>query len=148
MEKTLTSLLPAMAGANMLYGLGMLESGITISHSQLLIDNEMAKFVRRSLQGIPVNESTEAVDVINKVGPRGQFMTQKHTRLHMRENLAPNLSNRRTRDNWVAEGSLDINQKAQIKSREIIADYKPEPLSDKIKGELEDLMRRAEAKKE
>jgi len=140
----MTSLLPAMAGANLIYGLGMLDSGITISHSQLLIDCEMARFVRRTLQGISVNETTEAVELIKKVGPRGQFLTQKHTRQHMRENLTPELCDRQTRQNWVKGGSKSIGQVADERTRGIIETYKPEPLSDKILAELDALMRKAE----
>jgi len=34
-EKTLTALLPALAGANLIYGLGMIEMGMTLSYAQL-----------------------------------------------------------------------------------------------------------------
>ena len=37
-EKTLTGLLPALAGANLIYGLGMLESGVTLDYGQLVMD--------------------------------------------------------------------------------------------------------------
>lgn len=140
----MTALIPAMAGANMLYGLGMLESGITIGYGQMLIDNEMAKVVRRCLKGVPVNENTEAVELIKKVGPRGQFMTQKHTRLNMREHYYPELSDRSTRDKWVGAGSIDMGVKADEKARAIIESYKPEAFADKIIAEMNALMNRAE----
>ena len=38
-EKTLTALLPALAGANLIYCLGMLESGVTFDYGQLVMDD-------------------------------------------------------------------------------------------------------------
>ena len=44
-----------LAGANIIYGLGMLEMGMTISYSQLLMDAEMAEMMLFSMDGIVVN---------------------------------------------------------------------------------------------
>jgi trimethylamine--corrinoid protein Co-methyltransferase len=57
-EKTITGLLPALAGANVIYGLGMLEMGITFDLTQLVLDHEFATMMLHSLQGIPVNDET------------------------------------------------------------------------------------------
>jgi len=46
-EKTLTTLLPALAGANMIYGGGMLEMGLTMSFGQLVMDNEIIAMTRK-----------------------------------------------------------------------------------------------------
>ncbi len=144
LEKIMTSLIPAMAGANMLYGLGMLESGITISYGQMLIDNEMAKFTRRCLQGVPINENTEAVELIKKIGPRGQFLAQKHTGQNMRDHLYPKLADRNTRDTWIKEGALDIGRKADEKAKAIIENYKVEPLPENILSEMNLVIKKAE----
>ncbi len=140
----MTALLPAMAGANMLYGLGMLESGITISYAQLLLDNEAASFVRRCLKGVPVVESTEAVELIKKIGPRGNFLSQKHTRTNMREHLYPQFADRKTRDSWVREGSLDVNSKAEVKAREIMKTHRAAPLSAETLAAMDELIKRAD----
>ena len=140
----MTSLIPALAGANMLYGLGMLESGMTIGYGQMLLDNEMAKFVRRCLKGVPVNEDTEAVELIKKIGPRGQFMTQKHTRLNMRDHLYPELADRKTRDNWAKDGSRDIGIKADERARSIMATHTVEPLSQDVLDQMTTLIKRAD----
>ncbi|HED24136.1 MAG TPA: [trimethylamine--corrinoid protein] Co-methyltransferase, partial [Firmicutes bacterium] len=40
-EKTITAMLAAQGGANLIYGAGMLELGVTFDFAQLLIDNEI-----------------------------------------------------------------------------------------------------------
>ncbi|NIO04388.1 MAG: Trimethylamine methyltransferase MttB, partial [Proteobacteria bacterium] len=60
---------PALAGANLIYGLGMLEMGMTLSFAQLVMDNEFARMIKHVVKGIPVNDETLAVDVIREIGP-------------------------------------------------------------------------------
>ena len=48
-EKTLTGLLTALAGANLIYGAGMLESGVTIDYGQLVMDDEFARLIKYCL---------------------------------------------------------------------------------------------------
>ena len=67
-EKTITGLLPALAGANLIYGLGMIEMGMTIDYGQMVMDNEFARMIKYVVQGIPVNDETLAVDVIHEIG--------------------------------------------------------------------------------
>jgi len=64
----LTVLLHALAGANIIYGLGMLEMGITLSFGQLVLDCEFAQMIKHVVRGIPVNDETLAVDATRTRG--------------------------------------------------------------------------------
>ena len=68
-----------LAGANMIYGPGMLESGITMSLGQVVADADFVRMIKEVLRGIPVNEETLALDVIHGVGIKGQYLGEKHT---------------------------------------------------------------------
>ena len=72
-EKTLTGLIPALAGANMIYGLGMLESGITFDLRSTGSGLRICPYDQVTVQGIPVTDETLAVDVIREIGPGGDF---------------------------------------------------------------------------
>lgn len=144
-EKTLTGLLTALAGANLIYGLGMLESGVTFDYGQLVMDNEFAAMIKHVVNGIPVNEETLAVDVINKVGPFKQFITEKHTFNHMKSMSQPSLIDRRVRDKWVKAGSQTMHEKAMDKARDILKNHKPTPLSDEVRSEMRSIVENCEA---
>ena len=78
-EKTRTGLIPALASANLIYGLGILESGITFSFGQLVLDNEFARMIKHTLTGIPVSDESLAVDVIKEEGPFRDFLSHDST---------------------------------------------------------------------
>jgi trimethylamine--corrinoid protein Co-methyltransferase len=127
-------LLPALAGANLIYGLGMIEMGMTIDYGQLVMDNEFAKMIKQVVQGIVVNDETLAVDVIHEVGIGKHFLSHKNTFKHMRSQSQPQLIDRRTREDWDAAGRTDIYQRALEQARYIHAriGMRPaEPISTK-----------------
>ncbi len=137
----MTNLLPAITGSNVIYGMGMLEMGMTMSYEQLLIDQEIVKMTRRILQGIPVNKDTLALDVIKAVGPAGNYLAQKHTMKYMRQELSTtNLINRRMRESWEKAGSKRMDQVANEQARDILENYKVTPLPDDVKKRIHDIV--------
>ena len=104
-EKTLTAMIPALAGANMIYGLGMLESGITFDYGQLVLDCEFARMINFTVHGIPVSDATLAVDVIKEMGPGKDFLMHPHTFKGMRSQSKPEVIDRRMRATWQSAGA-------------------------------------------
>jgi trimethylamine--corrinoid protein Co-methyltransferase len=133
-----------LAGANLIYGLGMLESGVTFDYGQLVMDNEFAAMIKHVVNGIPVDDESLAVEVIDKVGPFGQFLSEKHTFAHMRRMSQPKLIDRRVRDKWVKAGSRSMHQLALDKAREIYANHKPDPLPEEVLARMRAIVERTE----
>jgi len=145
-ERMANMLLPALAGAHGITSLGNLESYLTVSPAQLVIDNEIAGTILRGLTGIEVNDETLAVDVIRRVGPGGHFLTQKHSLQHIKELYIPELADRKTRGEWQDTGSKDILQRAEEKAKKILETHKPEPLEKEVQEELSKIVKEAERK--
>ncbi len=134
-----------MAGANLIYGLGMLEMGVTFDFAQLVMDNEFAKMINYCVNGITVNDETLSVDAIKEVGSSNDFVTRKETFDHMRSISHPKLIDRRVREKWVAQGSKNIYERSLDEARHILAQHTPEPLSDDIKAELRSIVEETES---
>jgi trimethylamine--corrinoid protein Co-methyltransferase len=134
-----------LAGANLIYGLGMIEMGMTIDYGQLVMDNEFARMIKYTVQGIPVNDETLAVDVINEVGIGKDFLSHDSTYKHMRSQSNPELIDRKMRVDWVKEGSTDIYQRAMEKARFILENHKPDPLPEDVLSTIRSIVEEAEA---
>lgn len=144
-EFTLTAMLPALAGANMIYGLGMLEGGLTWDYASLVMQEEMAGMILRCVKGMPISDEKMAMDVIASVGPGGEFISHEHTFKHFRELSAPELLDRWERSVWEARGAKDIVEKSYEKAIEILETHKPEPLPENIQKQLKEIVKEAEA---
>lgn len=133
-----------MAGANLIYGLGMIEMGMTIDFGQLVMDNEFAKMIKFLLRGIPVNDETLAVDVIREIGIGKNFLSHDATFKHMRSQSQPKLIDRRMREEWEASGSKDIYERASEEARHILETHKPDPLPDDVLATIRSIVVKAE----
>lgn len=135
----------ALAGANIIYGLGMLEMGITFDYAKLVMDNEFAGMVKKIISGIEVNEETLAVDVIKQVGAAGEFVSHEHTYRHFKnEQSQSKLIDRRMPEDWLAMGGKDLTERANEVAQQIYSNYKPEQLPDGVKKKLRDIVNEAE----
>ncbi len=133
-----------LAGANLVYGMGMLELGITFSLTQLVIDNEIAKMVKRVAKGIDINDESMAVEVIKQVGPGGNFLSAEHTLRHMREQSHSKLIDRRMWPPWESDGKKDLAERAHEEALSILKNHKPEPLPPEVLSTLHSIVESAE----
>ena len=128
----------------MIYGMGMLELGITFDLTQLVIDNEIAKMVRVAIKGIEVNDETIALEAIKQVGPGGNFLSAEHTLRHMKEQSHSKLIDRKRRESWESSGSKDMVERAHEELLSILKNHKPEPLSAETLSSLRSIVENAE----
>ena len=135
----------ALAGANLIYGLGMIESGQTLDYGQLVMDNEFAQMIKQVLAGIRVDDTTLAVDVIHEIGPFGDFLSHEDTYRHMRGQSMSRLIDRRVREDWTADGSKDIYQRAVQEARRVLETHKPAPLPDGVVAEMRGIVAELDA---
>ena len=138
-EKAFTSLLTAMAGSNYVHhAAGMLESMISVAYEQYVIDDEIIGMSCRVLKGIDVDHEHLALEVIDSVGPGGSFMTSPHTLEHMRDEYfnGNDVSDKKSRQKWEKEGSLNTRERARKKAQEILATHKPEMIPPEIDARI------------
>ena len=116
----------------MIYGPGMLESGITFDLAQLVLDCEFVRMIKHTIQGIPVSRESLATDIIQEIGPFGDFLSHAHTFAHMREQSNAKLIDRRMRSAWELDGSTDSYTRARKQVRHILENHQPDPLPDTV----------------
>ncbi|MEJ2750180.1 MAG: trimethylamine methyltransferase family protein [Anaerolineae bacterium] len=120
-ERMMTLLMSALSGVHyLMHGLGVLESYLTLSYAQFVLDWELLAMVRHILQPVTINEDTLALDTIDAVGPGGHFLDAAHTLARYRAaHFQPQISIRRPFEQW--------QEQAATRCRELLASYeKPE----------------------
>ncbi len=121
-EKCFAILQCALSGSNLIHhAAGILESLLTISHEQLVIDNEIIGMAMRAVRGISVNTEKMAFEAIREAGPGGTYVTADHTLDHLAEEyVEPLLADRKDRAEWEQTGREAIADKARTKARDIL----------------------------
>jgi trimethylamine--corrinoid protein Co-methyltransferase len=137
LERMMAALPPALAGADNLSGIGGAWENAA-SLEMAVIDDEIYEDVFRIVRGIQVDEDRLALEVIDKVGPMGNFLAQRHTMKYLREGEMRNSSlwDKRTMDRAVHEGIRPIQDAARERARKILQEHTVTPLDPDIDREL------------
>jgi trimethylamine--corrinoid protein Co-methyltransferase len=147
-EKFLTLHSAFTSGVNLVVNAGMFATGLTVSFEQLVIDNEMAAIVYRFIEGIDVSPETIALEVIKRVGPKGNFLEEPHTLKYLRrsEHWQPDLSSRSVYEKWMEEGGKNVVGKACEISERILKHHQPKNLSERVRSRLSQIIKDFEEK--
>ena len=143
-EAMMGMLMNGLSGITLSQSSGTLAHGLYGSLEQLVICDEMAHMVKRVLAGFAVNDDTLAVDVIRKVGHRGNFLMEEHTLAHFRQELFfPQLFRRQSVEQWRERGAQRIEEVAHERVQAILAQAGPLPLAAGATDAIERALRRA-----
>jgi trimethylamine--corrinoid protein Co-methyltransferase len=143
-EKALSQFCSVAAGNDLIVNCGMFATGMTCSHEQLIMDEEMSAIARRIAEGIRVTEATVAKDLIMEVGPHHPvYLTALHTLewLHSDEYIPPRVSVRGPRAVWEAAGGKDTYQLARAKVRAYAQQGSPAPLDARRLAQVDEIIR-------
>jgi trimethylamine--corrinoid protein Co-methyltransferase len=136
LENSLSTFMASLAMSDMLLGLGFLHGSRIWSYAEMMMDAEIFSIIHKMMQGIIVNDETLALDAITAVGPGGNFLSQKHTRNHMRDLFLPQFMDRRPYTEWETKKD-DARDWALTKARKLLAEHQPDPLDKVIDAEME-----------
>lgn len=145
-EKMMTTLPPVCAGTDIIVGLGEIESDQLLVMEQLIVDNELAHFCERMAAGVQAEGSKDLYQDILQVGPGGNFLKSRNTRLAARtdEFFYPGLTDRHTYENWIDLGKPTMYTKAREKVEEILSGPLLDPLPESIARELDEILQVAD----
>ena len=142
-ERAINALLPALAGADELSGIGELQAGVSGSFAQMVADDEIAAVIQRVIRGFSVDAKALAVEVIASVmdGNRN-FLDQIHTVEYLRagEIWMTRLADRGAWDEWVRKGRVDLADRADQKARQILASHEVPPLEPAQEEALDEIL--------
>lgn len=131
-------------GANLIHDLGFLDGGLTGSFVQVVICNEIIRYLEHFMAPIEVSDETLALDIIDEMGPEGEYLSHDHTMTHFRKIWIPDLFVRNDYETWQNAGSKNLTERATERVEKILAEHKPEPLPDDVVQAVNDIIQRAE----
>jgi trimethylamine:corrinoid methyltransferase-like protein len=145
-EFTLNALPLALSGANMIFGAGGLETGLTFDYAKLIMDHECITNILKLISGVKVDHESMVLDLIDETGPGGTYLTHPHTFQRTRSQSQAVVFDRKPRAQWLQSSKgKDITEKAYEKARQIIENHKPLALAAGAEETIKDLVADFEA---
>jgi trimethylamine--corrinoid protein Co-methyltransferase len=131
-EVALDPFLIGLSGCEIVTGMGLRETYTLLYPEAVLLDDDIYHRARYALMDLDINPETLAVEVIDKVGPGGHFLAQKHTRTHMRHSMQRAITQQLDQES----NYLQPLEAAREKFTWIYENHHPEPLDTEIQKEL------------
>jgi trimethylamine--corrinoid protein Co-methyltransferase len=146
-EKLISTIPGVQVGSDIIVGLGEVESDQALYLEQILIDNEIAHFCERLVQGVDVSPEKDLFEDIAKIGPGGHFLAAKSTRAAARsdEFYKAKYANHQSYETWLNLGKPSMFTTAREKVKEILSAPLVDPLPESVAGKLDEILRRADA---
>jgi trimethylamine--corrinoid protein Co-methyltransferase len=142
-ETAITLALAAVSGGTLLHDVGYVESSFQGSFESIVLGDELARYVRAYLRGVPLDDLDFVVEEIRAVGPGGTHLTRPYTRKQHRAYWQPSVIDQWMHDHWVEEGEKTLLDRLRERARELRELPPAFTLSDDVLGKLDAAVRAA-----
>jgi trimethylamine--corrinoid protein Co-methyltransferase len=138
LESAASLQIAALAGANMVSGPGMIDFENCQSCEKLVIDAEIIGMANRLIAGVEVRDEPIALKLMQKVGHRGDYLRQDHTRKWFREEqyIPSEVIDRDSLEDWKKKGKKTTWERAQDRVAALLDTYESPPIADDLRSEL------------
>ena len=145
-ESAMTLNAVLMAGANYIWhSAGWNEAGMHCSTAKFVVDAEMCAMGYRMAQGINWDDFDDAVRAVGDIGPGGHYLGHPHTLENFqRAFFMPEMFDNNSIEQWAAEGSVEITERALTRARQLLNEYEEPALDASVNEALLDYIARRE----
>ncbi len=141
-ETTLSLMTALLHGANIVHDVGFMDSGLQGSLPLQVMCNEFIGFLRAATCGVTVDEETLALDVVDELGPSGNYLDHPHTLRHIREPFYSKLLFKGVFAQWEKKGRKTMEQLASEKVDKILKSHTVEPLPEEVQQAIKEIVAR------
>ena len=142
LEATISLATALLHGANIVHDVGFMDSGLQASLQLMVICADFIGFLRAATAGVTVNDETLALDVIEDLGPTGDYLSHDHTMQHFREPYYSKLAEKGVYAQWLHKGGTTMEQRAGRLIDKILAEHEPEPLPPDVQRDIRRIVER------
>jgi trimethylamine--corrinoid protein Co-methyltransferase len=144
-ESALQVVLSGLSGATLVHDVGFLDCANTGSLEMLVMNAEIIAMVRRIMRGVEISDETLMLDLIDRVGPGGEFVSTKETARRCRAEIwNPTLMDRQAWPNWEAAGCQTMGDRIKTRLGQILATHQVPPLPAGAAARIEAILQAAE----
>ncbi|MFO8054520.1 MAG: trimethylamine methyltransferase family protein [Bacteroidales bacterium] len=125
-----------LSGANLIHDVGYIDHGTNASLESLVLNQEMMGMVKQFGKGINTDDDHLALDLIEKQGPGGEFVTTDHTFKYWKEWYLPELQDRSDYETWKNNGSKTMGDRVRERTANLLENHHPPQMDEKLVAEL------------
>ena len=132
-ESTATIFASLITGADLVHNVGTIYHGGWRSLESIVLADEIISMLKVTMGGIEINDETLPLGLIEKLGPKSNYLSEAHTRKHFRRFWVPTVFDRSASKK---EGENDCEELLKARTLEILKTHQPKPLPEDVLKEV------------
>jgi trimethylamine--corrinoid protein Co-methyltransferase len=147
-SESANTLIPTcLGGVNfVLHTAGWLEGGLAMGYEKFILDVDQAGMMHTLLAGVDLSDNGQALDALREVGPGKHFLGCAHTQSNFETAFYRSpITDNNSYEQWLAEGSLDMAQRANTRWKRVLAEYQAPYIDEATEEALQDYIERRKA---
>ena len=147
-SESANTLIPTcLGGVNfVLHTAGWLEGGLAMGYEKFILDVDQAGMMHTLLAGVDLSDNGQALDALREVGPGKHFLGCAHTQANFETAFYRSpITDNNSYEQWLAEGSLDMAQRANTRWKRVLAEYQAPYIDEATEEALQDYIARRKA---
>ena len=138
-EATILCTLAQLSGANLVHDVGVLAGAVLVSPEMMVVCDEVLDMVEHATHRVDTSHEEMAVELIQEVGPRGNYLATDHTLANFRRFWYPRVFQRVRLTAEAAEEPETVADRISRKTVQVLETHKVQPLPEETMRELADM---------
>jgi trimethylamine---corrinoid protein Co-methyltransferase len=144
-EATISLMTALLHGGNIVHDVGFMDAGLQGSLQLIALCNDYLGFIRAMTRGVVVNDETLALDVVEELGPKGNYVGHEHTLRHYRETYYSKLADKNPYSVWMNHGATTMEARATKMVDDLLSKHKVAPLPQDVQQAIHQIVERQQA---
>jgi len=145
LEAASSCMMAYLSGANLIHDVGLLGNATVVMPAMIVATDEIIGMLHRLLDSVEISDEALLLDVMEEVGPGGEFVTHPHTFDHFREVWYPELLFRGGAETWATGEKAAFEERVTAKTRQLMREHEPARLPEDVAEAIRTVVARAEA---
>lgn len=141
-EATMEIFSTLLSQANLVHDIGVADHCRSVNPELIVLCDEVIEMLKHYIQGVSVDDQSLALDLIERVGPGGAYLTELHTMNNFRNVFYPTLFSRKMKN----PDRSEVRDKIRDRMADILANHQVPSLDPSIHLELDGWTAKLEAR--
>jgi trimethylamine--corrinoid protein Co-methyltransferase len=145
LEATSSCTMAYLVGANLIHDVGLLGNATVVMPEMIVATDEIIAMLHHLFGQVEASDEALALDVIEEVGPGGEFVTHPHTFDRFRDVWYPELLFRAGAEAWTTSEQETFEQRVNGRTRQLMRKHEPARMPEDVAEAIQAVVARAEA---
>jgi trimethylamine--corrinoid protein Co-methyltransferase len=145
LEAASSCMMASLVGADLVHDVGLMGNATVVMPEMIVATDEILGMLHHLLNPVDVSGDAFRLQVMEEVGPGGEFVTHPDTYAHFRDVWYPDLLYRGGAEGWARSERVRFEERVNRETRRLMEEHAPARVQEDVAEAIRAVVERAEA---